>query len=1356
MSLLWVCLFSVQPLSAEDDMIFEVGLKDLPSQKEGNMIRDKEGFLWFCYYGGIGRYDGHETTYFKPGENSISGPASISITMDREGTLWILTKDNGLNRYDKETNTFTHYKHDPDNPNTIASNISDSFCPQRLFIDNENRVLIGTMGGFDIYDKKTDSFTHHVNDPDNPNSISSNNVTAVIQAENGEIWIGTADQGLNKFNEKTNTWTRYPYDNDSNKGPGSNTIWSLLEDRDGTLWVGTWDRGLSRFNKDDNQFSHFRHSPEDSTSLGDNKIFYLYEDSAGQIWVCHKDSNVAGFEKIDKTDNTFIRFSADPKNTDSITSNFVSTVYEDPVTGIFWVMNTNAGVLDKFDRASRKFDLHRHEPSNPDSISSSLVLVMQEDDRDGLWISVVDALERYHKKTGKFTHYPYKKIGPKMGNMTIAMCPDQGKNQSSIIWMLSIRGVLTKFDTKTGKPLKHYTHDPGDPNSIATFTSAGASIIQDRDNPDILWLSLSSGLEKFNKTTGRFTHFVHDSASPDSISQGTVWSVYDDGRGFLWASTFGGLSRFDKKDQVFTRFIHDPENPDSIGFNKQSRVFEDSFGNFWVAGFSKGMDLMDRETGVFTHYNKSNGLLPATGINQTIQEDKNGHLWLGTTDAGLIKFSIQDRKVVSMYTKSDGLQDNHFWRSYKTKEGQMWYGGGFGLNSFYPDQVKKNPIVPPMVLTAFTQGGKPLKLGRAPEKLKAITLGWKENFFEFRFAALNYTKPEKNTYAYMLEGRDKDWYYSGTNPSGRYTGLKGGTYTLRLKGANNDGVWNEQGVSLIVNVIPPFWKTTWFYAIVTGGCLMLVWFVVAYLRKLKFEIRKRESTQKALLREKAFTETALNAQQDSFFLFEPSTGKAIRWNQAFSNTTGYTDEEIKGKKAPDAYYSTGDLERAGHFIQDVMDRGRGTIVLDLICKDGQRIPTEYSVSMITGKTGRSDCCISIGRDISNRRLAEAEKNRLESQLRYAQKAEAIGTLAGGIAHDFNNILSGIFGYAGLAEMNLDRPEKAKKDIAQIVKGAQRAAGLIQQILTFNRQTENEKHGLSLYHIINEALKLLRSSIPTTIDIRTNLGSKAFILADSTKMHQVIMNLCTNAYHAMRTNGGVLSLDLNEVSIFDQPYLSGVQPAPGKYLELKVSDTGIGMDSEIIDKVFDPYFTTKNQGDGTGLGLALVSGIVKDHGGYLYVDSQPGKGSVFTILFPVTDEKETNPAPHQSSLPKGGNERIMIIDDEESILQSSLAILEQVGYQVSAYSDSAAALEDFSQTPDAFDLIITDMTMPQITGDALAREILKIKSNIPIMLCTGYSENILEEQALAMGIKKFVQKPIRSKHLISLVRDLLDA
>jgi signal transduction histidine kinase/ActR/RegA family two-component response regulator len=385
-----------------------------------------------------------------------------------------------------------------------------------------------------------------------------------------------------------------------------------------------------------------------------------------------------------------------------------------------------------------------------------------------------------------------------------------------------------------------------------------------------------------------------------------------------------------------------------------------------------------------------------------------------------------------------------------------------------------------------------------------------------------------------------------------------------------------------------------------------------------------------------------------------------------------------------------------------------------------------------------------------------ELAKYERQLQQVLKIQAIGTLAGGIAHDFNNILFPIVGYTELTMDEVPADSVAHNNLEEILKAANRAKDLVQQILTFSRQSGQERKPVKVQSVIKEALKLLRASIPASIDINHKIDDDCHpVMGDATQIHQVIMNLCTNAYQAMQEKGGTLEVKLSEVDVGYDETIEKIGMQPGRHLQLRVIDEGCGMDAAVLERIFEPYYTTKEQGKGTGLGLSVIHGIVKNHRGDITVTSSPGKGTTFKVYLPIIEDGDIAAQFEPSIETAKGNERILLIDDEEQIVSMEQQMLENLGYEVTARTDSTEALKEFSEKPQNFDLVITDMTMPHITGDELAQKLLDIKPDIPVILCTGFNEDITEEKALAMGIQKFVMKPVIKNDLASTIRTVLD-
>jgi len=399
--------------------------------------------------------------------------------------------------------------------------------------------------------------------------------------------------------------------------------------------------------------------------------------------------------------------------------------------------------------------------------------------------------------------------------------------------------------------------------------------------------------------------------------------------------------------------------------------------------------------------------------------------------------------------------------------------------------------------------------------------------------------------------------------------------------------------------------------------------------------------------------------------------------------------------------------------------------------------------------------LGINIDITERKQAEEERKTLQTQLTQAQKMQAIGTLAGGIAHDFNNILGAVLGYAEMARDASPPGSGVARDLDKVLEAGHRAAALVRQILAFSRQAIAERILLEPAHLVKETIKLLRPTLPSTITIKQRFDPAVQpIFADPTQIHQIVMNLCTNAFHAMEQTGGTLEISLQgcELSQHDLQQYPGVQP--GKFVMLSVSDTGPGIAPEIRDKIFDPYFTTKDVGKGTGMGLAIIHGIVTNAGGFVNYLSELGKGSTFQVFFPATDEKVAHNA-QSAALTPVGKERILLIDDENILAEMGQIMLERLGYEVTVCTNSLKALETFQSQPNRFDAVVTDQTMPGMTGLDLARRMLQIRPDLPIILCTGYSNLVNEEQAKLYGIKGFVMKPMTNKEIATLLRKVLD-
>ena len=527
-----------------------------------------------------------------------------------------------------------------------------------------------------------------------------------------------------------------------------------------------------------------------------------------------------------------------------------------------------------------------------------------------------------------------------------------------------------------------------------------------------------------------------------------------------------------------------------------------------------------------------------------------------------------------------------------------------------------------------------------------------------------------------------------------------------------------------------------------------------YLLGISEDITERKMAETAL-RE---SERKLHAIFDHHYQLTgliDTEGRLLASNRTALNLAGAEESEVIGRYFWDGPWWKPSQRPA---LKNAVERAaRGEFIrfeTNHPAADGEIRYIDFSLSPVRDDDGNVIYIVPEGRDITEIRRAEAGKAALQEQLNQAQKMEAIGTLAGGIAHDFNNILSAIIGFTEISLRDAPQGSKLKENLQRVLNAGIRAGDLVKQILTFSRQSDREIKPVQIKSITKEALKLIRASLPATIEIEQDIQSESPVLADPTQIHQIIMNLCTNAAQAMQGTSGKMRVNLTDVTLGKEIIEAHTDIDPGNFIKLSVSDSGSGISPEIQDRIFDPFFTTKQPGQGTGLGLSMVHGIVKDCKGFITVESTPKQGTNFHVFLPTieteTDERVVTRAP----LPKG-TERVLFVDDEPNQVDIGTQILELLGYTVTAITSSHEALEIFRNSPEAYDLVVTDMTMPKMTGDRLAKEILAIRPDIPIIISTGYSERITPDTANALGIKEMIMKPAVVGEIATTVRRVLD-
>lgn len=816
--------------------------KDISMGEAASILQDNDGFMWFGGGATLIRYDGYEFREIfisiddKPDEK-IPVNFSRALFEDSHHKLWVGSRA-GLLRYDPITERLIQIKDDPSQ--TIKISKSSILRIAEL---HTGEIIVASASGLFVVDPTTDKYTVITHDPQKKNGISGSEVASIYVENDDTFWLGT-QAGLEKVNWSSKTFTLYKMNPALPDSIPENGVSDVVSDKEGKYWVATAN-GLVHFDPQTGEATRYQNNPNDRYSLGSSDIWKLLVDSRGILWVA---SDGGGVSVFDKEKNRFINHKFEAGRMGSISSNVVRTVYEDR-NGDIWTGNFPVGV-NFFDRSSAAIVSYSRDLSNPNSLGNNAINPVLEDKNGNLWLGIDGGgLDFFDRKKGEFTHFKMDPNDPTTlnGNSVLALCADS----KGLIWTGVWGGGIASYNPVD----KKFTRYPYDklriPNERVSTSSAlnNAHVwsIREDANHEYWITTFAGGMSKYNPTTKQYTHYVHIDSDPESISSGFVWLSFEDSKGNLWAGASNGLNLMDKERKgSFKRFLPDPIDPDKLKGSNVLTLFEDSKKRLWI-GTDGGLSLLDEASGKFKTFTKRDGFLNDT-IRKII-EDADGVLWLGTNN-GFSSFN-PETKAIKNYNRVSGRLVGAISNNSGTlsKQGEVIFGGTNGLRIIKPSELSENRVVPNIAFTDFkifsdsiAIGGKDGVLHQSINHTEKIVLDYKQSLFVVNFASLNYRDTGKNKYTYKLEGYDKDWMEPSNQKSAKYTNLDAGTYTLKVKGSNNDGVWNDQGKFIVIVQLPPPWKTWWAYSIYAAIALGIIGNFI-YSQRRKRQIIEEQNRQ---------------------------------------------------------------------------------------------------------------------------------------------------------------------------------------------------------------------------------------------------------------------------------------------------------------------------------------------------------------------------------------------------------------------------------------------------------------------------------------------------------------------------------